>query len=512
MEENIILHCQGISKRFPGVLALDQVDFDLRAGEVHVLFGENGAGKSTLIGVITGAYQPTSGRMLFRGQEIKNQSVHHARSHGISAVFQEFSLVPQLTVGENLALGAERENRWLLDKRAMQNEASAIIQKLAFPLHPNQVVGHLSRAEQQMVEIAKAFRSELSVLILDEPTASLTEKETARLFALIKQVKAEGVGIIYTTHRMAEIKQIADRITVLRDGRVIATVDADAVDENELLRLMTGRVIEQVFPQINYRPQEVVLEVNNLSTRDVDHVSFYVRRGEIVGFAGLVGSGKSSAARACFGAVHPRWGEIRFRGEDVTRSSPKEMLARGAFYLPSDRRSEGLLMQRGARENISLPALDLSMFSRFGFLRRHAESRHTRALAKQLRLQPLDMERPVEFFSGGNQQKVLLARSLTRDFDLFILDEPTIGVDMGARVAIYEFIAQLCEQGAAVLLISSDLPEVLHLANRVYIFHRGRLKAELQDADITEENVLRHFFGGNDGHATAQGAPARPTT
>ena len=495
MDNNIILRCQGISKRFPGVLALDQVDFDLRAGEVHVLFGENGAGKSTLIGVVTGAYQPSSGRMIFRGQEIKSQSVNHARRQGISAVFQEFSLVPQLTVGENIALGAEPENRWLLDKRSIHKDAERIIERLAFPLHPNQVVGNLSRAEQQMVEIAKAFRSELSVLILDEPTASLTEKETTRLFTLIEQAKAEGVGIIYTTHRMAEIKQIADRITVLRDGKVIATVDAEAVEENELLRLMTGRVIDQVFPKIKHRPMETVLEVKRLSTKEVKEASFYVRRGEVVGFAGLVGSGKSSAARACFGAVNALMGEIRLHGENVTQLPPRDMLARGVFYLPSDRRSEGLLMQRGARENISLPALDLDMFSRFGFLRRRSETRHTRSLAQRLHLQPLNLERPVEFFSGGNQQKVLLARSLTRNFDLFILDEPTIGVDMGARVAIYEFIAELCERGAAVLLISSDLPEVLHLANRVYVFHRGRLKAELQDSAITEENVLRHFFG-----------------
>ena len=298
-----LLRLETITRHFPGVLALDRVDFDLWPGEVHVLFGENGAGKSTLISIVAGALRPSSGRMLFRGEPIDLPSVHQARSLGISAVFQEFSLVPQLTVEENLFLGAEATTGGLLNKRELRRAAEEILARLGFPLRPHQRVAFLSRAEQQMVEIAKAFRSDLSVLILDEPTASLTERETERLFALIEQVKRNGTGVIYITHRMNEIRRIGDRITVLRDGRYVATVPAKETPEDELVRLMTGRVIEQIFPQVSFKPRRTVLEVGAPfdGNGSVTDVSLTVRSGEIVGLAGLVGSGKSEVARACFG-------------------------------------------------------------------------------------------------------------------------------------------------------------------------------------------------------------------
>ena len=490
-----LLDLARISRQFPGVRALDEVDFDLRSGEVHVLFGENGAGKSTLIAIVAGALQPHGGQIRFRGESIHLSSVHHARSLGISAVFQEFSLVPQLTVEQNLFLGAEETSFGLLDKKALRARAADILERLGFPLHPAQRVAFLSRAEQQMVEIAKAFRSDLSVLILDEPTASLTERETERLFALIEQVKARGVGIIYITHRMNEIRRIGDRITVLRDGRRVATVDARTPEE-DLVRLMTGRVIEQIFPDIRFRPGEPMLEVDHLTTAGgaVNGVSLHVRRGEIVGLAGLVGSGKSEVARACFGLVPISGGRIAFAGEPVTGLPPRRMLDKGFFYVPADRRDEGLMMMRSVRENVALPALSTPDFSRGFLLRRDAESARIRDLAKRLNLQPLRVEREVDHFSGGNQQKVLLAKSLTREIRLFAFDEPTVGVDVGTRVAIYEFIRDLCQSGAAVLLISSDLPEILHLTHRVYVMCRGVLTAELGGGDISQENVLRHCF------------------
>lgn len=422
-------------------------------------------------------------------------SVHHARSLGISAVFQEFSLVPQLTVEQNLFLDAEETWFGLLDKKALRARAADILERLGFPLHPGQRVAYLSRAEQQMVEIAKAFRSDLSVLILDEPTASLTERETDRLFALIEQVKARGVGIIYITHRMNEIRRIGDRITVLRDGRHVATVDARTPEE-DLVRLMTGRVIEQIFPDIRFRPGGPILEVEHLTTAGgaVNGVSLHVRRGEIVGLAGLVGSGKSEVARACFGLVPISGGRVAFAGEPVTGLPPRRMLERGFFYVPADRRDEGLMMMRSVRENVALPALSTPDFSRGFLLRREAESARVRDLAERLNLQPLRVEREVDHFSGGNQQKVLLAKSLTREIKLFAFDEPTVGVDVGTRVAIYEFIRDLCQSGAAVLLISSDLPEILHLTHRVYVMCRGVLTAELGGGDVSQENVLRHCF------------------
>jgi ribose transport system ATP-binding protein len=491
-----LLQLGAITKHFPGVRALDAVDFELRAGEVHVLFGENGAGKSTLIQVVAGALRPDGGTIVFRGQPLELFSVHQARALGISAVFQEFSLVPQLTVEENLFLGAEATWGGLLNRRELHRRALAILARLGFPLAPGQPVGRLSRAEQQMVEIAKAFRAELSVLILDEPTASLTERETERLFELIAQIKRQGVGIIYITHRMSEIRRIGDRITVLRDGRYVATVLARTTEEQELVRLMTGRVIEQMFPTIRHQPGRPVLEVERLSTADgtVREVSLQVRAGEVVGIAGLVGSGKSELARACFGLVPVAAGLVRFDGAEATGATPRRMLERGFFYVPPDRRAEGLMMMRSVRENVALPSLDLAGLSRGPFLRRAAERRQVQALTRRLNLQPARIERAVDQFSGGNQQKVLLAKSLTREVKLFVFDEPTVGVDVGTRAAIYAFIRDLCEAGAAILLISSDLPEVLHLAHRLYVLHRGRLQAELSGAAIEQETVLGHLF------------------
>ncbi len=491
-----LLHLEGMTKSFPGVLALDAVDFELEAGEVHVLFGENGAGKSTLISIVAGALEPDAGRIRLRGEEIALPSVHHARGLGISAVFQEFSLVPQLTVEENLFLGAEVTRGGSISKRELHNQAQEILDRLKFPLSPSQRVMYLSRAEQQMVEIAKAFRSDLSILILDEPTASLTEKETEQLFALIEQVTAQGVGVIYITHRMNEIRRIGDRITVLRDGRFVATVGAKDVTGEELVELMTGRVIDQVFPTVTYSPGEEVLRAEHLTTQrqDVRDVSISVRRGEIVGMAGLIGSGKSELARACFGIEPLAEGRVTFDGQDTTGLTPREMLDRGFFYVPPDRREEGLVMMRSVRENVALPSLNLDRFSGRVLLRRAAESMAVSEIAERLNLQPRNIERAVDHFSGGNQQKVLLAKSLTRDVKLFVFDEPTVGVDVGTRIAIYDFIKELCESGAAVLLISSDLPEILHLANRVYVLYRGLLRAELTGGDITEAAVLGHFF------------------
>ncbi len=489
-----ILQTQKLSKQFPGVLALDQVDFELRAGEVHVLFGENGAGKSTLIQILAGVHRPTDGRVLFLGQPIELQGVHQARTLGISAVFQEFSLVPTLTVEENLFLGAELTRHGWLDKAELHRRAGDILKQLGFPLRPQQRVQNLTRAEQQMVEIAKAFRTDLSVLILDEPTASLTDREAQRLFAMVEQAKKRGVGVAYITHRMSEIRHIGDRITVLRDGKRVATLDVAEVSDERLLQLMTGRVISQVFPKIAYRPGKRLLEISELTTADrsVKDFSLELRAGEVVGLAGLVGCGKSEVGRACFGLERVVSGRIMFDGQDVTGTPVREMLDRGVFYLPPDRREEGLVMMRSVRENVSLPWL--ALFSRFGILDRSRERSKVRELARRLNLQPPNTERDLERFSGGNQQKVLLAKGLVTTLKLFILDEPTVGVDVGTRVAIYEFIRDLCEGGAGVLLISSDLPEILHLTNRAYVMYRGELRAELEGEQITQDRVLANFF------------------
>ena len=498
-----LLELEKLSKQFPGTLALDRVDFDVRAGEVHVLFGENGAGKSTLIQVVAGVHRPSGGTIHLHGAPTTIGSVHHARELGISAVFQEFSLVPQLTVEENLFLGSELTRGPLLDKATLARQARETLDRLGFPLRPRDQVMYLSRAEQQMVEIAKAFRTRPSIMIFDEPTASLTERETERLFSLIEQIKAEGIGIIYITHRMNEIKRIGDRITVLRDGLHIDTLPVSEATDQKLVSLMTGRVIEQIFPAIARKPAETLLEIDGLVTakHTVNDVSIAVRRGEVVGLAGLVGSGKSNIGRACFGLERIMAGSIAFDGEvvydrerRVNKLGPRKMLDRGFYYLPSNRREEGLVMMQNVRENVALPSLGLSKFSNRAFLRRASERRIVRDIARDLDLMPLNIERDLEHFSGGNQQKVLVGKSLVRDVKLFVFDEPTVGVDVGARVAIYEFIRDLCEAGAGILLISSDLPEILHLTHRAYVMYRGELRAELDQAEISEQTVLSHFF------------------
>jgi ribose transport system ATP-binding protein len=491
-----LLRTEGLTKHYPGVDALVDVDFELAPGEVHVLFGETGAGKSTLTSILAGANQPTRGQLYANGEPVTFAGVREARARGISAVFQECSLVPQLTVAENLFLGAEPTKHGFLDRSGESKKAQELLERLGFPLRADRQVQYLSRAEQQMVEIAKAFRSDLSVLILDEPTASLTERETESLFALIAQAKARGVGIIYITHRILEIRRIADRVTVLRDGRKVGMLNAADADETTLIQMMSGRPISQIFPKVKYAPGGLLLRAERITTKDgsVRDVSIEVRAGEIVGIAGLVGCGKSEVARACYGVLPLAKGKVTFAGRDVTGATPRRMLDFGFSYLPPDRHKEGLVLSRSSVENVSLPALHLGNFSRGIFLKRHAERQTVSNLVRDLQLHPFDIDRDVGTFSGGNQQKVLIGKMLTREVKLFVFDEPTVGVDVSTRVSIYQLIAQLCEGGAGVLVISSDLPEILHLCNRAYVMFRGHVQVELQEGQITEDRVLSHFF------------------
>jgi ribose transport system ATP-binding protein len=504
---DLLLELTNISKRFPGVIALDGVDFDVRRGEVHVLFGENGAGKSTLINIIAGTYPPDTGAFRYQGREITYLTPHGARVIGISPVFQEFSLVPELTVEQNLFLGRELTAGGFLNRPAMRARARAIVRELNFDLRPDYKVAQLSRAHQQMVEIAKAFLTEVRLLILDEPTASLTDAEAAKLFDLVAKLKASGVGIIYVSHRIREIKQIADRITVLRDGHKIKTVAAGDVSETELVELMTGRKIGVLFPKIEHNPGDKLLEAEHvtLGDRTVNDVSFYARAGEITGIAGLVGCGKSEIIRAIVGLEPIEAGVVRVRGTAVTAPTPAAMMKQGVCYFPSDRVAEGLALARPVRENVSMAALDLPGFSRHRILQRRSERRIVQGIVEKLSLRPPLIERAVASFSGGNRQKILLARGLTREISVYLFDEPTVGVDVGAKIEIYELMKNLVATGVAIVLVSSDLPEVLNLSHRLYVMHRSRMAAELTGADINEPAVLSHFFR----EQQAEGAVAR---
>lgn len=498
-----LLKLENISMQYPGTLALDQVSLDVQSCEVHVLFGENGAGKSTLIQIVAGVAQPSSGKIFLNGEELKIHSVHHARELGISAVFQEFSLIPQLTVEENLFLGSEEVLGPFIKKTHLHKRACETLDRLGFNLPPAKKVMHLTRAEQQMVEIAKAFRSKPSIMILDEPTASLTEQETNRLFEMIEILKEEGIGIIYITHRTNEIYRIGDRISILRDGKYISTVSVAETSEESLVELTVGRHINQVFPDINIRPGRSILNINNLTlaNQTVQDVSINVRAGEIVGVAGLVGSGKSELGRASFGLNQIQSGSISYlddivfdRKKGINEISPRAMLDRGMLYLPSDRRLEGLIMMQNVRENISLSSLKLPKFSSGFLLHRKSEIDIVGEVAQRLGLNSSNIENPLEHLSGGNQQKVLVAKSLVRDVKLFILDQPTVGIDIGARVEIYQLIRDVCEAGAGVLLISSDLAEIINLTHRAYVLHRGKLKAELALEELSEQTILNHFL------------------
>ncbi|GLS38648.1 sugar ABC transporter ATP-binding protein [Mesorhizobium tianshanense] len=485
-----------ISKEFPGVKALDGVDFTLHRGEVHVLFGENGAGKSTLISILSGLYRPTSGSLRIDGEEVDLRSVHDAAKYGIGTVFQEFSLIPTLRVFENVYLGREIKRGPLTDRRAMVEGARTLFRDLGFEIDIRRRVSTLSRAEQQMVEIAKVFLAKAQVLILDEPTASLTEKETRKLFAFIAKAKADGVGIIYISHRIQEFREIADNISVLRDGRLIGTVSARDTSEKALVELMTGRAIDQIYPEIGRQPDgRTLMTLRQMHGAGFHGVDIDVRAGEVLGIAGLVGSGKSRIWRSVLGLQPIRAGVVTLNGRDVTHAATRHMLRGGVYYLPPDRKSEGLQLAATARENIKLSLLGRAdMAGRFGIV----APRRIKALAdkigERVGIASGHMGRIVSKLSGGNQQKVLFGKGFGEERDIYIFDEPTVGVDMGTRAALYRLIKEIAEAGKAVVVISSDLPEVMNLAHRLLVFSKGRVSAELTGTEIAEENVLKHFF------------------
>lgn len=491
---DLLIKAENITKLFPGVSALKGVSFDLRAGEVHVLFGENGAGKSTLIKVLAGSYLPDEGVIYVNGERISFRNPHDAFERGISSVYQEFSLVPKLTVVENMFLGREIVKGGFLDQDSMLEKATATLDELCFELDPMALVADLSRAEQQMVEIAKAFQQKISVLILDEPTASLTDKEVNRLFEIIKRLTGDGVGVIYISHRIDELKKIGDRITVLRDGRKVATLAMDEADEPTLISLMTGREYADVFPKITHAPGETVLSVEGLCTGSgLRNVSFEVRAGEILGIAGLVGSGKSRVGRVIFGLEEITGGQIKLFGKRLNNNNPAGAISNGILYFPSDRHREGLVLCRSIKENQTLAAVPL--FERRGFIDARRERSVVRGLIEKLNIRPAQIDQTIVNLSGGNQQKVMLSRGLVRDIKVFIFDEASCGIDVGAKREVYLLIKEQAEKGAAVILISSEIPEIMHLSHTVMVMHRGSICTLMGSSQANEENILSSCFG-----------------
>lgn len=492
-----MLNAQGLTKNFGGVTALDRVDFDLLPGEIHALLGENGAGKSTLINLISGTYPKSAGTISLDGHTVAHLTPQLAQSLGIAAVFQEFSLVPELNVIQNLFLGHELRRGPFLQSRAMREEAQALMDRFGFRVPLDAQVAGLSRAQRQMIEIAKALRGKSRVVILDEPTASLTDGEAEKLFAAIARLKAEGVAIIYVSHRMSEIRSISDRVTVLRGGQKIGTVKTADVTDAELIEMMVGRPVDELFPPLSLNPGEERLVVRNLSTGTgrVRNVSMTARAGEIVGLAGLVGCGRGDFCRAIFGLDEISGGTIHFSGKALHAPTPHQMLRQGLCYFPADRGAEGLAPNRPARENVTMAGLNLPALAAGPALRAWKEREVIREPLEALGLRPMEPEQNAADFSGGNQQKLMLARGLLKDFDVYLFDEPTVGIDVNAKRDVYGLIKRLAEGGATVILSTSELPELTHLASRIYVMHEGRVMAELGHGEITEKSILSHYFG-----------------
>jgi ribose transport system ATP-binding protein len=492
------LSLRNISKTFPGVNALQDVDFELRSGEVHVLFGENGAGKSTLINIIAGVLRPESGTIELAGQgHVQFRSAQDARGYGIAAMFQEFSLAPDLTVEQNVLLNAEPVRFGIfLNERAARRKVGDLCRTFGVDIDLSRPVRMLSRAEQQIVELCKALFRQPRILILDEPTASLNDRDAALLFKILRRLTAQGVGIIYITHRMAEISEIGDRVTVLRDGHRVATLEAADTSRDQLVELMTGKKLGLAFPEILHSRGPVRLSIRSLTTVSgrVHDVSLEVRAGEIVGLAGLVGSGKSEIARSCFGLESVSAGQIAIDGEVCTGLSPRRMLKKGVCYIPSDRRREGLLLDRTVRENLTIGSLDTEALSFAGFLRRLKEKEIAGDLAGRLQLRPMRLEQAAASYSGGNQQKIVLARAFCRDIRICIFDEPTVGIDVGARAQIYAICKSFVEAGMAILLVSSELSEIINLSNRVYVVRGGTIVKHCERHEMTEQSIVDGFF------------------
>ncbi|MFF8563685.1 sugar ABC transporter ATP-binding protein [Streptomyces albidoflavus] len=483
-----LLRIENIRKTFPGVVALDSVDFDLRRGEVHVLLGENGAGKSTLIKMLSGAYRPDSGTIYAEGREVRIQSAQDAERLGIATIYQEFNLVPDLTVAENIFLGRQPRRFGLIDRKKMEADAEALLARVGVQVSPRARVRDLGIARLQMVEIAKALSLDARVLIMDEPTAVLTSEEVEKLFAIVRQLRADGVGIVFITHHLEEIAALGDRVTVLRDGRSVEQVPA-STPEDELVRLMVGRSIDQQYPRELPEQGEPLLTVRGL-TRDgvFQDVGFEVRAGEIVGLAGLVGAGRTEVARAVFGADPYDRGSVEVLGRELPRHDVNAAMTAGLGLVPEDRKGQGLVLDASVQENLGLVTLKAA--SRGGLVDLKGQRTAAARIAEQLGVRMAGLGQHVRTLSGGNQQKVVIGKWLLADTKVLILDEPTRGIDVGAKVEIYQLMNELTASGHAVLMISSDLPEVLGMSDRVLVMAQGRLAGELAGDAATQDAVM----------------------
>lgn len=494
-----LLRAEGISKAFPGVQALDQVTLEIFPGEIHGLVGENGAGKSTLIRILAGAIPRDAGRILWHGRPVEIADPRQARRMGIAVIHQELSLLPNLTVAANLFLGREPRTRWGgLDRRIMEEGAWRILRDLDLDLDPRALTGSLPFAQRQMLEIARALSENARLLIMDEPTSALSEREIHRLFHLLRDLKSRGVAVLFISHRLEEVFQIADRITVLRDGRHVGTFPIAEVTPSAVVRMMVGREMREMFVKTATPGAEALLEVRGLTRKGVFHeVSFEVRRGEIVGLAGLVGAGRTEVARALFGLDPVDRGEIRIEGRLVHIHSPIDAIQLGMAFIPEDRKAQALFLSMALRSNITISALP--QVAPLGLLSGRLLDAIAIPYIRHLNIRPPSPSMPVRYLSGGNQQKVVIARWLLLQPKILIMDEPTRGIDVGAKAEIHAIMDRLAREGKAILMISSELPEILGISDRILVMREGRIVGELSRAEATADRVLGLAMGG--GHA-----------
>ncbi|RZN51935.1 sugar ABC transporter ATP-binding protein [Escherichia sp. E10V10] len=489
------LQMKHITKRFPGVLALNDVQFTLRRGEVHALLGENGAGKSTLMKILSGVYQPDEGEIIFEDKTVSFSDPLSAQNVGITIIHQEFNLFPELTVEENIFIGREfcKKNRWRLDEKQQRQATIEILQKLNLAIKPDTLVADLTVAQQQMVEIAKAISVNARILIMDEPTAALTETEIESLFRVTRLLKEQGTGIVYISHRLEELALIADRATVMRDGQYISTVDYECVKISDLIAMMVGRDLGNIYPRREALQQRMpVLEVNGLTRKGVlNDINFTLYRGEILGFAGLMGAGRTELARAIFGADSIDSGTLKLNGKETVIKDISDAIQQGISYLTEDRKKEGLALNLSVERNIMLGNYP-EYSDRLGNVDSRRCQQTSEEQVKALRIKTPNLEQAALNLSGGNQQKIIIARWVCKDTDILIFDEPTRGIDVGAKLEIYELMNRLVAKGKSIIMISSELPEVLGMCDRILVMRSGRITGEISAKEATQEKIMQY--------------------
>lgn len=492
---DVLVLMEGIEKTFPGVHALNQCRFELLSGEVHALVGENGAGKSTLMKVLAGVYPKDAGRIFYKGKEVEIPNPRAAQHLGISMIHQELNLMPHLTVAQNIFIGREprRGVRFVLDDKAINEQAQQLFAMMHLKMDPRIKVADLTVAKQQMVEIAKALSFNAEVLVMDEPTAALTEAEIEELFRITRELREKGVGVVHISHRLEELKEISDRVTVMRDGHVIDTVRTQDVTLDRIISMMVGRTIFEATPEVPEKPsEEVVLEVKNLNRGNViKDVSFNLKKGEILGFAGLIGAGRTEVARAVFGADPIDSGEVYISGKKVQIKSPSDAVRRGIAYLSEDRKRYGLALGLDVEENIVL-ATFRKFLNAIGWVNRSQIQTTAQHFVDALAIKTPSLQQKVKNLSGGNQQKVIIGKWLTADTNILIFDEPTRGIDVGAKSEIYRLLNDLAQQGKSIIMISSELPEILRMSHRVVVMCEGRITGEVSIADATQEKIMTY--------------------